>query len=64
MSGYFEKRFSVLGRAYLFRKRVNKSRPLELIRGECFNALHLGRYTLLWERNSPAKPIPINFVRK
>lgn len=60
---YFEKRFKLFGRAYLLRKRVNKTRPIEFIRGECFNALHLGKITLLWARNNPTRPIPTNFVR-
>ena len=60
---YFEKRFSLFGRAYLIRKRVKKIRPIELIRGECFNVLHVGNISLLWARNKPAKPIPTNFVR-
>ena len=60
---YYEKRFKLFGRAYLLRKRVYKSRPLELIRGECFNALHLWKLTLLWERNNPKRPIPQGFVK-
>lgn len=60
---YYEKRFRFLGRAYLFRKRVHKSRPLELIRGECFNVLHFGKLSLLWARDNPQRPIPTNFVR-
>lgn len=60
---YFEHRFKLFGRVYLFRKRVHKSRPIELIRGECFNVLHIGKLSLLWARNNPAKQIPTNFVR-
>jgi len=60
---YFEKRFKLFGRAYLIRKRVKKDRPIELIRGECFNVLHIGKLSLLWERNNPTRPIPTNFVR-
>jgi hypothetical protein len=62
MRKYFEKRFKLFGRAYLFRKRVHKNRPIELIRGECFNVLHIGRVSLLWARDNPSKPIPTNFV--
>ena len=60
---YYEKRFSLFGRAYLLRKRVYKDRPVEFIRGNCFNVLHIGKLSLLWARNRPAKPIPTNFVR-
>jgi hypothetical protein len=60
---YFEKRFKLFGRAYLLRKRVNKSRPIEFIRGECFNVLHMGKVSLLWARDNPTKVIPTNFVR-
>lgn len=60
---YFEKRFKLFGRAYLIRRRVYKSRPIELIRGECFNALHIGMFTLLWERDNPVKPLPKGFVK-
>ena len=60
---YFEKRFKLFGRAYLLRKRVNKSRPIELIRGDCFNVLHVGKLSLLWARDNPTRPIPTNFVR-
>lgn len=60
---YIEHRFRLFGRAYLFRKRVYKSRPIELIRGECFNVLHVGKLSLLWARDNPARKIPTNFVR-
>jgi hypothetical protein len=57
---YIEKRFKVLGVPMIYRKRVKKSRGYCLdtdVPGTCFNALHLGKTSLYWERLTPVKPV-------
>lgn len=62
MKKYFEKRFKFLGRVYIFRRRVYKSRPIELIRGSVFNAFHVCKYSLVWERDYPERQVGSNFA--
>jgi hypothetical protein len=57
---YTEKRFKVLGVPMIYRKRVRKSRGYCLdtdIPGTCFNALHMGKRSLYWERLTQVRPI-------
>jgi hypothetical protein len=60
---YIEKRFTFMGGVFLFRKRIYKVRPIELICGSCFYALHMGKVSLLWRRSTPARVVPQGFAK-
>lgn len=57
MSKYVEKRFKLLGTAFIFRKRVHKSRGYKAESCGVFNALHMGKLSLYWEKFKPTRKV-------
>jgi hypothetical protein len=57
MTRYIEKRFKLLGTAFIFRKRVRKSRGYTYESTEVFNALHMGKLSLYWQRFKPTRKV-------
>jgi hypothetical protein len=57
MTRYVEKRFKLLGTAFIFRKRVHKSRGYTMESTGVFNALHMGRVSLYWQKLKPNRKV-------
>lgn len=57
MTKYVEKRFKLLGTAFIFRKRVRKSRGYKAESCGVFNALHLGKVSLYWQKIKPSRKV-------
>lgn len=57
MNKYVEKRFQLLGTAFIFRKRVRKSRGYGYESTDVFNALHAGKVSLYWKKFKPTRKV-------
>ena len=57
MARYVEKRFKLLGIAFIFRKRIHKSRGYKYESTDVFNVIHMGRVSLYWQKFKPNRKI-------
>ena len=54
----------IMGRYTVLRKRISKRRPFEYCKGECFHALHLGKWSLYVSLPKPKKPLNVSITDK